>query len=185
MVYYWIKVNNNGIFNQGIFYGSGAKYTGAASTTAQAIPLDLRFYRTSQDGVYVFWWGFDPAFITPSLISAGFDLELDTDPSFTSPNLVSFTQLTAITFQNGNVRKGFAVPVAARQNNVIQTWYARVRTHTPSIISDWSATLTWTIPMSVQQLDAEQLMDTLPDYHVYGKGDLLKPLSIVIPIYGL
>ncbi|MGH7974968.1 MAG: hypothetical protein ACREBR_05555 [bacterium] len=164
-------------YDQGIFYGSGAKYTGASSNAAQAIPLDLRFYRTSQDGVYVFWWGFDPAFITTSLISADFDLELDTDISFTSPNLVTFNKLTAITFQNGNVRKGFAVPVAARQNNIVQTWYARVRTHTPAIISDWSVILTWTIPMSVQQLDAERLMNSLPDFHVYGKGDLLKPLN--------
>lgn len=164
-------------YNQGIFYGAGAFYTGGASTAEQAIPLDLRFYRTSQDGIYVFWWGFDPAFITPSLTSAGFDLQLDTDQSFTSPNLVTWTQVTAITFQNGNVRKGFAVPVAPRKNGVIQTWYARVRTHTPSLISDWSTVLTWMIPMSVQQLDAEALMNALPDAHVYGKGDLLKPLD--------
>ena len=127
-------------YGSGIFYGSGSFYIGAATTAAQGIPIDLRFYRTSQDGIYVFWWGFDPAFITPTLISAGFDLELDTVPTFDSPNLVTFTQLTAITFQNGNVRKGFAVPVAARINATIQTWYARVRTHIPSFISAWSWT---------------------------------------------
>lgn len=165
------------LYGDGIYYGSGAKYTGASSNAAQAIPLDLRFYRTSQDGVYVFWWGFDPAFITASLTTADFDLQLDTTPLFNSPNLVTYNKSTAITFQNGNVRKGFAVPVAARQNNVVQTWYAQVRTHTPAIVSDWSVTLTWTIPMSVQQLDAEALMNSLPDYHVYGKGDLLLPLN--------
>src|ERR1700688_3349353 len=119
-------------YGSGIFYGSGAQYIGSASPAAQGIPLDLRFYRTSQDGIYVFWWGFNPAFITPSLALAGFDLELDTSPLFTSPNLVTFTQSTAITFQNGNVRKGFAVPVAARIDGIVQTWYARVRTHTVS-----------------------------------------------------
>ena len=164
-------------YGAGIFYGSGSFYIGATTTAAQGIPIDLRFYRTSQDGVYVFWWGFDPAFITPALASAGFDLQLDTVPTFNSPNLVTYTQLTAITFQNGNVRKGFAVPVAARINDTVQTWYARVRTHTPSFISDWSATLTWIIPQSVQQSSAEALMESLPDYHVYGKGDLLKPVS--------
>lgn len=164
-------------YNAGIFYGSGAFYAGASTSANQAIPLDLRFYRTSQDGIYVFWWGFDSAFISPSLSSAGFDLELDTSPLFNTPNLVTWTELTAITYQNGNVRKGFAVPVAARINDTTQTWYARVRTHTPSLTSDWSAVLTWTIPPSVQQSDAEALMKSLPDYHVYGEGDLLKPVD--------
>lgn len=164
-------------YGAGIFYGSGAKYVGATSTAAQGIPVDLRFYRTSVADTYVFWWGFDPAFISPALFTAGFDLELDTSPLFTSPNLVLFTQLTAITYQNGNVRKGFAVPVAGRIENVEQIWYARVRTHTPSFISDWSVTLIWTIPKKVQQQYAENLMESLPDAHVYGKGDLLKPVN--------
>jgi|SRR5579864_7462402 len=164
-------------YGAGIFYNSGAFYTGAVTSPAQGIPIDLRFYRTSQDGIYVFWWGFDPAFITPALALAGFDLELDTSPLFDSPNLATFTQLTAITFQNGNVRKGFAVPVAARINATVQTWYARVRTHTVSFTSDWSSTLIWTIPQSVQQSTAEALMESLPDFHVYGKGDLLKPVD--------
>lgn len=164
-------------FNAGIYYGSGAFYIGASTSASQTIPLDLRFYRTSQDGIYVFWWGFNPAFISPSLSSASFDLELDTDTSFTSPNLAQFTELTAITYQNGNVRKGFAVPVAARINAQTQTWYARVRTRTPSITSDWSTILTWTIPPSIQQSSAEALMESLPDYHVYGKGDLLLPVE--------
>jgi len=164
-------------YGSGTFYNSGAFYEGATSAEDENIPLDLRFYRTSQDGIYVFWWGFDPAFITPALTLADFELQLDTSPLFDSPNLVTFTQLTAITFQNGNVRKGFAVPVAARINEVVQIWYARVRTVTGAFTSDWSATLTWTIPMSVQQLSAEALMNSLPDYHVYGKGDLLKPVN--------
>src|ERR1035437_5390941 len=125
-------------YGSGILYGSGSFYIGATTTAAQGIPVDLRFYRTTQDGVYVFWWGFDSAFITPALATAGFDLELDTNLSFASPNLVTFTQLTAITYQNGNVKKGFAVPVAARIDGIEQTWYARVRTHTPSFISAWS-----------------------------------------------
>jgi len=164
-------------YNAGIFYGSGAFYSGASTSANQAIPLDLRFYRTSQDGVYVFWWGFDSAFISPSLSSAGFDLELDTSPLFNTPDLVTWTELTAITYQNGNVRKGFAVPVAARVHLETQTWYARVRTRTVSLTSDWSAVLTWTIPPSIQQSSAEALMESLPDYHVYGKGDLLLPVD--------
>lgn len=165
----------------GVFYGSGSFYLGVGSSPVDGIPQDLRFYRTSQDGIYVFWWGFNPAFITPSLASANFDLELDTSNTFTSPNLVSFTSGSLvdppITFQNGNVRKGFAVPVATRVDGIVQTWYARVRTHTFSYISDWSSTLTWTIPQKTQQQYAESLMTSLPDAHVYGKGDLLKPVN--------
>jgi len=165
------------IYGSGIFYGSGIKYVGPASNSAQSIPVDLRFYRTSQDGVYVFWWGFDPAFITPSLIDADFDLEIDSSLSFSSPDLVSYDSSTAITYQNGNVRKGFAIPVAARVNETEQTWYARVRSRTMTTVSDWSGPLIWTIPKSVRQSSAEQLMETLPDLHVYGKGDLLLPLD--------
>jgi len=124
------------LFGSGVFYGSGAFYVGAFSFPADGIPQNLTFYRSSIDGVYIFWWGFLPAFITPSLASANFDLELDTVNTFTSPNLVAFTSGSfvnpPITFQNGNVVKGFAVPVAARQEGVVQTWYARVRTRTPS-----------------------------------------------------
>jgi len=168
-------------FGGGIFYGSGSFYIGAGSNPANGIPQDLRFYRTTTDGIYVFWWGFNPAFITPSLALANFDLELDTVNTFTSPNLVTFTSGSLvnppITFQNGNVRKGFAVPVAARIDKIEQIWYARVRTHTPSFVSDWSAVLTWVIPQKVEQQYAENLMISLPDFHVYGKGDLLKPVN--------
>jgi hypothetical protein len=170
-------------YGSGILYGSGSFYIGATTSAAQGIPIDLRFYRTSIDSVYTFWFGFDPAFITPALAAANFDLQLDTVSTFNSPNLITFNSSglygfpSPITFQNGNVRKGLTVPVAARINAVVQTWYARVRTHTGSFISAWSATLTWTIPQSVQQSSAEALMESLPDYHVYGKGDLLKPVS--------
>jgi hypothetical protein len=162
-------------YGSGVLAGSGAFFSGI--NTAAGIPQDLSFYRTTQDGIYVFHWGFLPAFISPSLFLADFDLQLDTSPLFTSPNLVTFTKLDVITYQNGNVRKGYAVPVAARLDNVVQTWYAQVRTHSGSFVSDWSDILIWTIPQKVQQQYAENLMISLPDSHVYGKGDLLKPVN--------
>jgi hypothetical protein len=167
-------------FGSGIFYSSGNFYSGATTAAAQGIPLDLRFYRNTLDGIYTFWFGFDPSFITPALIAATFDLELDTDPAFISPNDVVFSNFVGtppITFQNGNVRKGFTVPVAARIDGIEQVWYARVRTHTGSFQSDWSQTLIWTIPQKVEQQYAENLMNSLPDAHVYGKGDLLLPVA--------
>lgn len=162
-------------YGAGKFYGSGTFYVG--SSPSGGIPQDLSFYRTSVDGVYVFSWGFNPDFISPALFSADFDLQLDITPLFNSVHLVTFTSGTAITYQNGNVRKGYAVPVAPRIEMITQIWYARVRTHTISFVSDWSDILTWTILQRWQQQTAQDLMIALPDYHVYGKGDLLKPVD--------
>lgn len=158
-----------------ILYGNGAFY-GPSSTD---VPRDLRFYRTNTDGVYVFHWGFDPAFITPMLSTTDFDLELDSDPTFSSPALTFFTStpLSAINYQNGNIRKGFAVPVQPRLDKIEQTWYARVRTRVGLNASDWSAILQFVIPQRWEVEEAENIMTNLPDIHVYGKEDLLKIVS--------
>jgi len=225
-------------YGSGLFYGGGNFY----SPSNVDILVNLSFYRTSQDGIYVFYWGFSPVLISPSLFTLDYELQLDTSPNFDSPNLEDFhsgianditrsipfyvtgvidsthlvvtstagmvngdtisqgvnvTTIIAITnstnlvvgstvgwvasqvitYQNGNVMKGYAVPVAARINGVVQTWYARVRIVNGMVLGPWASTLTWTIPQSVQQSSAEALMESLPDYHVYGKGDLLKPVS--------
>ena len=123
------------LFYSGGLYGAGNK----------DVPRDLRFYRTNVDNVYVFHWGFRFDYITPSLASADFDLQLDTTPTFTSSNLVQFNSTSAIEFQNGNVRKGFAVPVSVRQDKTEQTWYARVRTVIGFAQSDWSVPLQFII----------------------------------------
>lgn len=162
-------------YGSGTLAGSGAFFSGI--NIASGIPQDLSFYRTTQDDIYTFHWGFLPAFISPSLFLADFDLQLDTTPLFNSINLVTFTKLDVITYQNGNVRKGYTVPVASRIDNIVQTWYARVRTHSGSFVSAYSDTLIWTIPQKVQQQYAENLMISLSDKHVYGKEDLLKPVS--------
>lgn len=158
-------------------YGSGAFYGASTVSTIPVIPINLQFYRTTQDGVYTFYWTFQPANISATIASFDYALELDTDPSFTSPNLVSFTSVSAITYQNGNVWKGYTVPVAARIDEVTQTWYARVRIFSGSDFGDWSTVLIWTIPQKWQLQSAEDLMRSLPDNHVYGKGDLLKPVN--------
>lgn len=163
-------------YGDGTFYGSGAFYRGATST-ANGQPQGLSFYRTTQDGIYTFDWGFLPEFIAPGLAGADYELQLDTVDTFDSPNLVDFTSANVITFQNGNVRKGFTIPVAARVNKVEQTWYARVRTLISGDATAWSDTLIWTIPQNTQEQYAEELMLFIPDAHVYGKEDLLKPLN--------
>ena len=89
---------------------------------------------------------------------------------------IGWIATNVITYQNGNVRKGYAVPVADRIDFVEQTWYARVRIINGMETGPWSVTLTWTIPAKQQQYYAESIMKSLPDYHVYGKEDLLKPV---------
>lgn len=161
---------------QSIFYGGGdgGGFYGPSSTD---VPRDLKFYRTNIDNVYTFHWGFDEDFITPLLALADFDLQLDNDINFTSPNLVTFTGGTAITFQNGDVRKGFTVPVSIRQDGTTQTWYARVRTRVGFSVSDWSLILTWIILEKNEIQEAENIINNLPDFHVYGKDDLRKAVS--------
>lgn len=158
-------------------YNSGAFYGASAVVTIPVIPINLQFYRTSQDSVYTFYWTFQQTDISSTLESFDYQLELDTDPNFGSPNLVSFTSSEVITYQDGNVWKGYTVPVAARIDGIVQTWYARVRVVSGSNIGNWSAVLIWTIPQKWQLQEATALMEYLPDYHVYGKGDLLKPVN--------
>lgn len=157
----------------------------------EAIPVDLRYYRTDIDGVYVFHWGFDEAYISPSLSSLDFDLQIDTINTFDSSNLQTFTSTTAISYQNGNVRKGFAINVASRLDFSEQTWYARVRTRSGVLTSEWSDTLTWTILQKWEQGKSERIIENLPDFHVYNKQDLLRPttsrntnLYVVAQTYG-
>lgn len=224
-------------YNEGDFYGT--TFYGPSDVDT---PVNLAFYRTSQDGVYTFWWGFSSAFISPALFTFEYELQIDTVPTFNSSNLVDFTSglandstqsipfhITAvvnathltvdstsgmlagdtivqgsntttittvtdsthlvvgstsgfvatnvITYQNGNVVKGYTVSVAPRIDKVVQTWYARVRIVSGLEQSPWSTILVWTIPAKQQQQFAENLMNSLPDYHAYGKGDLLKPPS--------
>jgi hypothetical protein len=161
------------IYGDGSFYNGGIFY----GPSDVDILINLSFYRTSLDGIYVFHWGFSPAIISPDLFIFDYELQLDVVPTFDSPQLVSFLSASVITYQNGNVRKGYAVPVAARIDKIEQVWYARVRIVDGMVLGPWSATLVWTIPVKMQQQFAENIMTSLPDEHVYGKGDLLKPVN--------
>jgi len=162
-----------GIYDS-IFYGAGGSFYGPSDTD---VPTDLRFYRTNVDNVYVFHWGFQEAFITPLLSTLDYDLQLDSVPTFDSPDLTQFDSLSAISYQNGDVRKGFAVPVPTRLDKTEQTWYARVRSKTGFVFSAWSLILQFTIVKKWELEEAEALLNNLPDYHVYNKEDLIKDVS--------
>lgn len=157
-----------------VFYGGGGNFYGPGSVD---VPQDLKFYRTDNDGTYVFHWGFKEEFISPLLASADFDLELDTEIGFNSPNKVSFDSTTVINFQNGDARKGFAVPVAARLDKQEQIWYARVRTKIGFNASVFSLILQFVIPEKFELEETENIILNLPDFHVYNTEDVKLPLA--------
>jgi hypothetical protein len=158
-----------------IFYGGGKLY----GPSGIDIPVDLRFYRTNTDGVYVFHWGFQFGYISDALATADYQLDICEDPSFTGPTLTSYLSASpgVIQYQNGNIRKGYAISVASRANKVDQPWYARVAVVTGSLTSDFSDTMQFIIPQRWEVEEAENFLNNLPDYHVYGKEDLLKAIS--------
>lgn len=160
------------------YYGSTDTSPEAPSSGLIDIPIDLKFYRTNVDGVYVFHWGFNENFISPSLAALDYTLEIDTVNTFDSSAKTSFTSSTAISYQNGNIRKGFAVPVASRVDNVTQTWYAHVRSFSGSDVSGWSDPIAFTVLPRVEMISAERLLNYLPDGHVYNKEDLRKAVSL-------
>lgn len=162
----------NILYGGGFFYAGGSFYGG----TEQDVPLDFRFYRTNVEGRYVFHWGFRFDFITPLLSSMTYELQIASDPLFTE-DLSTYDNLTAISYQNGNVRKGFAIDVAPRLDKIEQTWYARVRTVLGFAVSDWSDTLPFVIPQRFEVEESENIVNNLPDFHVYGKEDLLKAVA--------
>lgn len=161
-------------FYQSILYGT--QFYGPSGTD---VPQDLRFYRTNTDNVYVFHWGFKELFIGPILSTLDFELQIDFDSSFSTPNLQTFTSANVIDFQNGDVRKGFAVTMFPRLDKTEQTAFARVRAFDPSTssFSGYSLILQFTILEKFQVEEAENIINNLPDRHVYNKEDVLRPVS--------
>lgn len=57
------------------------------SVPGPLIPQDLQFYRTTTDNIYVFHWNFTEDSYTPALKNYIYELDLDTVPTFDSPDL--------------------------------------------------------------------------------------------------
>jgi len=157
-------------YGEGILYGSGSFYgTGIGGID---VPQDLQYYYTNVENRMVFHWEFYPSFIVPGLSTLDWDLELDTMPTFDSPDLVTYDRDSAIDFQDGNPTKGFEIDVASRIEKVEQTWYARVRTKNGSHHSLWSDFINLKIPQRYQEEAAENMLNALPDENVYNKDIL-------------
>lgn len=92
-------------------YGSGEFYGGSGDDT----PVNLDFYRTDTDSLYVFHWLFNQAFYTPTLHNYDYQLQLDTDPNFTAPIIHETITEPASIVASGYSRSGAyaAINIAA------------------------------------------------------------------------
>jgi hypothetical protein len=84
--------------------------------------------------------------------------------------------LPGISFQNGNVYKGFAVPVYIREAQPI-TFYARVRVKLGATYGSWSDTLLATTLQDVTKQEVSNLISNLPDLHVYPYDEAYKAVT--------
>lgn len=249
------------------FYGD----TLAAATALT--PLDLQFYRTTTDNVYVVHWSFTEAAYVPGLKKLTYELQLDTVDTFNSGNLQTFSlatvqssvltnttadifstntigrstlslgtsllignivqivsgtgvgQLRRIisntsttftvefawsinpdstsvfivyqsnvqSYQNGNEAKGYQIAVPSRTINPKENLFVRVRTLSGvNVVSPYSVTLSIQLLDRYDLVEAENLINNLPDYHIYNKNIVKLPeaqrvtlLWKIMKMYGL
>jgi len=80
-------------------------------------------------------------------------------------------------FHRGNVVKGFSIPIYVRTDDSIP-FYARVRSKSgPITFTSWSSTLSLQTLPDTTRAAADDLINGLPDRHVYPYEEALKPLS--------
>jgi hypothetical protein len=164
-----------GLYSE-ILYGGGSLY-GSGGGISPITPLDLQYYRTTVEGIYVFHWIFYPAYISPTLAALDWNLELDTVPTFDSPNYLSYSKTSAHAFKNGNVTMGFEISVPSREEGITQVWYARVQTVDGLSLSLFSDAIEWTIPPLLIDTFAENLLLNTPDDNVYNQDILKLPIA--------
>lgn len=164
------------VYGDGLYYGDGSLY-GTGIGASIDTPQNLQYYRTNVEGIYTFHWSFNQGFISPSLSTLDWELDLDKVPTFDSPDFISFNKTTSNIFQNGNAAKGFEVSVFSRMENTTQFGYARVRTINGLSVSDWSDTIQFSIPPLLIETEAENLLNNVPDSSVYNKDILNGPPS--------
>jgi len=125
------------IYLDDIFYGEGDFY----SPSDIEIPQRLNYYRTTQDGIYVFWWGFNSAFISPNLFNLDFELQIDTSLTFTSSNLQTFIVGLVTDANAPAVLPFFIVNVIDSTNLIVSTTSGLTIGDTISQPSTFSATI--------------------------------------------
>lgn len=100
------------------------------------------------------------------------EFDWSTDPDGSSEFRVYESNVA--NFQNGNVAKGYQVVVPSRTANPDQGYFARVRTLATTVpASEYSAVIQFSLLGRFDLVAAENMVNNLPDYHVYNK-DVIK-----------
>lgn len=166
------------------FYGSGNFYSDSNFYgVSPDSPIDLSYSYTDTDNVYVFSWTFNFPLFTPVLPTFDYELQLDMVSTFNSPSLLDYTSTSGIinapgiSYQDGNVYRGFIVPVYTRQAAPF-TFYARVRIKYGSLtFGEWSDILLVTTLEDTTQQEVHNLISNLPDRHVYPYDEAYKTVT--------
>src|SRR5665213_347074 len=138
-------------------------------------PTTLGAYPSTNIGVFTFPFAlvFDPSILDPQTLR--YELQVDTVPTFASPNLIDVfnNSLGIVNYQNGPLGKAIEIQLPGRQSNAITTWYWRVRIngygYAGQYISVWSQTNTLIIPANQTLGQATQLFAGIADQYSYSK----------------
>src|ERR1035437_3917014 len=160
-------------YRDGNFYGDGDFYGVSPDS-----PINLSYSYTDIDNVFVFSLTVNDPMFTPTLPTFDYEVQLSLDSSFASVDYNYTSTSTGVTFQNGNVYKGFAVPVYPRQATPL-TFYARVRIIDGTFLGSWSDVLLVTTLQDITQQEVHNLISNLPDRHVYPYDEAYKTVTRV------
>lgn len=138
-------------------------------------PIALQAYPTPTDGVWTFPWGlvFDPSVHNPEDLV--YELEVDTFPTFSSPNLqhVFSTSAGLAAFQDGPLGKAIELSLPKRSLIGPTTWYWRMRIngggYGGGYLSNWTDPHTLIVPKDQTVDQATALWDDVADENTYSK----------------
>jgi len=170
-------------YGSGVLYGSGVFYAPSGIDT----PIELDFYRTDVDNSYVFHWTFQQAFMNPVIAAFDYELQLDTDSSFSSPNLATHETTTITSVIPAGPPYILTLPVTAQRVLIVHSnsvVFAQV-TGTPAA-GEYSVNLTTsvltfnaadaTVPVAIIFVEA-----TSDDVTQFQRGCTVKGFAVTVP----
>lgn len=154
-------------------------------------PVTIGAYpSTTVDGIWIFPWAltFDKAIWDPQTLR--YELQVDTFPTFSSPNLIDvFSNSATITnYQNGPLGKAVELLLPRRQTGINSTWYWRMRInglgYAGQYVSNWSQTNQLIVPQNQSLSQAQLLFNDIADQFAYSKGTNSSNLYKILAMIG-